>query len=41
MRYTLKQFDKQNPDLAVFPEQTGPLNEAQKKQIYQQFKRGE
>jgi RNA polymerase primary sigma factor/RNA polymerase sigma factor len=41
VRYTLKQFDKQNPDQAVFPEQTGVLTDEVKKKIYQQFRRGE
>jgi RNA polymerase primary sigma factor/RNA polymerase sigma factor len=41
VRYTLKQFDKQHPDLAVFPEQTGILTDAVKQKIYQQSRRGE
>jgi RNA polymerase primary sigma factor/RNA polymerase sigma factor len=41
VRYTLKQFDKQHPDLAVFPEQTGILTDDVKKKIYQQSRRGE
>ncbi len=41
IRYTLKQFDRENPDLAIFPGQTGPLSEETKRQIYQQFLRGE
>jgi RNA polymerase primary sigma factor len=40
IRSTIRQFDKQNPELAVFPDLTGPLNEAQKTRIYQAFKRG-
>jgi RNA polymerase primary sigma factor len=40
VRSTIRQFDKQNPELAVFPDLTGPLNEAQKTRIYQAFKRG-
>jgi len=40
VRYTLKQFDEQYPDLAVFPENTGPLSEQAKKKIYQQYGRG-
>ena len=37
VRYTLKQFDKQHPEQAVFPEQTGVLTEEVKKKIYQQI----
>lgn len=40
VRYTLKQFDELHPDLAVFPENTGPLSEQAKKKIYQQYGRG-
>jgi RNA polymerase primary sigma factor/RNA polymerase sigma factor len=40
IRSTIRQFDRQHPDLAVFPDLTGPLNEAQKTRIYQAFKRG-
>jgi RNA polymerase primary sigma factor/RNA polymerase sigma factor len=39
IRYTLKQFDQQYPDLAVFPEHTGPLSEETKEKIYQQYRR--
>lgn len=40
IRYTLRQFDKENPDLAIFPETSGPLNEDLKGKIYQQYRRG-
>jgi RNA polymerase primary sigma factor/RNA polymerase sigma factor len=40
IRYTLKQFDQEHPDAAVFPDATGPLDEATKKKIYQQYRRG-
>jgi RNA polymerase primary sigma factor/RNA polymerase sigma factor len=30
IRYTLREFDKQHPDLAVFPDRTGPLNDETK-----------
>ncbi len=39
IRYTLKQFDQEHPDLAVFPESTGPLSDESKKKIYQQYRR--
>ena len=40
IRYTLKQFDNQYPDLAVFPDHTGPLSDDVKQKIYQQCRRG-
>lgn len=39
VRYTLKQFDQDHPDLAVFPHNTGPLTEDDKRAIYQQYRR--
>jgi RNA polymerase primary sigma factor/RNA polymerase sigma factor len=40
IRSTIRQFDQQNPELAIFPDLTGPLTEAQRTRIYQAFKRG-
>ncbi len=40
IRYTLRQFNKENPDLAVFPEADGPLDDEAKKRIFQQYRRG-
>ena len=40
IRYTLKQFDREYPDLAVFPDRTGPLTEEIKQKIYQHYRRG-
>ncbi|HEX5472753.1 MAG TPA: sigma-70 family RNA polymerase sigma factor [Lacipirellulaceae bacterium] len=40
IRSTIRQFDKQHPELAIFPDLNGPLSEAQKTRIYQAFKRG-
>jgi len=40
IRSTIRQFDRQHPELAIFPDLTGPLNDAQKTRIYQAFKRG-
>ncbi len=41
IRYTLKQFDQENPPLAIFPDNSGPIRPETKKRIYQQFRRGE
>ncbi|MBC7852022.1 MAG: sigma-70 family RNA polymerase sigma factor [Pirellulaceae bacterium] len=41
VRYTLRQFDKENPTLAIFPEMNGVLTDDSKRRIYQQFRRGE
>jgi len=41
IRYTLKQFDVEHPDLAIFPESHGPLRLETKRKIYQQYHRGE
>lgn len=40
IRSTIRQFDQQHPELAIFPDLTGPLTEAQKSRIYQEFRRG-
>jgi RNA polymerase primary sigma factor/RNA polymerase sigma factor len=40
IRYTLRQFDRKHPDLAVFPQHSGPLHEDAKRRIYQQHRRG-
>jgi RNA polymerase primary sigma factor len=40
IRYTLKQFDQRHPDLAVFPDNTGPLSDELKEKIYQDYQRG-
>ena len=37
IRYTLKQFDHDNPTIAIFPDQTGPLNLEMKERIYADF----
>jgi RNA polymerase primary sigma factor/RNA polymerase sigma factor len=41
VRYTLRQFDKENPTLAIFPDMTGVLTDEAKRRIYQQHRRGE
>ena len=40
IRYTIKQFDQQFPEGAVFPDQTGPLNLEMKERIYANFLSG-
>lgn len=40
IRYTIKQFDNDNPDIAVFPDQTGPLNLEMKERMYADFVAG-
>ncbi len=41
IRYTLKQFDQEHPDLAIFPDNHGPLRPETRRKIYQQYHRGE
>lgn len=41
IRYTLKQFDQENPQIAIFPEARGPLRTETKRKIYQEYQRGE
>jgi len=40
IRYTLKQFDQEHPNLAVFPSHHGPLTEETKQKIYRQYREG-
>ena len=40
IRYTIKQFDQKHPTIAVFPDQTGPLNLEMKERIYADFQAG-
>ena len=40
IRYTLKQFDQNHPDLAIFPDNHGPLRWETKRKIYRQYHRG-
>lgn len=41
IRYTLKRFDRQHPEIAIFPEHHGPMRKETKQRIYQLFHRGE
>ncbi len=40
VRYTIKDHDRRFPNLAVFPDVTGPLDPAHKIQIYNSFRKG-
>ena len=40
VRMTLKTYDRENPDRAIFPASSGPLDEAAKGQIYKLHRRG-
>lgn len=40
IRYTLKQYDSEHPENAVFPDASEPLGEDRKREIYARFKRG-
>ena len=40
IRYTLKEFDKLQPEAAVFPDSTDPLTNEQRKEIYRLFRTG-
>lgn len=41
IRYTLKHYDQQNPDSAIFPDHHGPMRAETKQKIYSLFRRGE
>ena len=41
IRYTLKQYDRDNPGVAIFPDSHGPLRSETRWKIYQQYRRGE
>lgn len=40
VRYTIKNWDRQNPNLALFPTMTGPLDAAAKLVIFNSYRRG-
>jgi RNA polymerase primary sigma factor len=40
IRYTIKNFDRDNPDQALFPEMTGPMDTTTKESIYSSYRRG-
>jgi len=41
VRYTIRNFDKDHPEQAVFPEVTGPLDENAKEVIYASYQKGD
>ncbi len=40
VRYTIKNFDREHPDQAMFPEATGPIDAATKQLIFNTYPRG-
>jgi RNA polymerase sigma factor (sigma-70 family) len=40
VRYTIKNYDREHPEQALFPELTGPFDSATKQLIYSSFRRG-
>jgi len=40
VRYTIKNFDREHPEQALFPSLTGPFDPATKQMIYNSFRRG-
>ena len=40
IRTAIRQFDEENPSLAVFPKSDGPLTEAQRQRIFEEYRRG-
>lgn len=40
IRYTIRHFDKEHPEQAMFPRLTGPLDAAMKESIYSSYRRG-
>ncbi len=40
IRYTLKNYDEEHPESAIFPDASGPLTEERKREIFHRFQRG-
>jgi len=40
VRYTIKRYDREHPEQALFPKLTGPLDAATKESIFQSYRRG-
>jgi RNA polymerase primary sigma factor len=40
VRYTIKNFDREHPELALFPDSTGPLDVETKQAIFTSYRRG-
>ena len=41
IRYTLKHFDRDHPESAIFPDHADPLREETKQKIFRQYRRGD
>jgi len=40
IRYTLRHFDEDHPDSAIFPDHTGPVREETKRRIFRKYRQG-
>lgn len=40
IRYTIRQFDEQNPEFAIFPDLSGPLTPETKQRLFREFNEG-
>lgn len=40
IRYTLKQYDKRNPQSAIFPDNSGPLTDDRKRRVFKDYRSG-
>jgi len=40
IRYTLKTFDREHPEIALFPDASAPLNNEHRRELYREFRNG-
>lgn len=40
VRYSIRQFDREHPELAVFPDYSGPFDDGAKQRVFQEYRRG-
>ncbi len=40
VRYTLKSFDRDHPEIALFPDASAPLSHEERRELYRQFRQG-
>jgi RNA polymerase primary sigma factor len=40
IRYTLKSYDKEHPEVAVFPDASSPLSDEHRRELYRSFRKG-